>query len=82
MLSNVHDSPPTRKAATKQGGRQQLEKQTAPEYCMTLSNALINPDFASSSCFDLGLFFLSYGCHFMLNAHPSFRSAREASSAS
>ena len=68
MLSNVHDSPPIRKAATKQGGHPQLVQHTAPEYCMTLSNALINPDFASSSCFDLGLVFLSYGCHFVLNA--------------
>ncbi len=68
MLSNVHDSPPTRKAATKQGGRPLLVQHTAPEYCMTLSNALSNPDFASSSCLDLGFPPLSYACHFVLNA--------------
>ncbi len=50
MLGNVHDSPPTRKAATKQGGRQQLVQQTALEYCMTVFNALISHDFVPSSC--------------------------------
>jgi len=50
MLGNVHDSPPTRKAATKQGERPQLVQHTAPEYCMTTSNALITPDFPPSYC--------------------------------